>query len=157
LKRLFFLLSFLLANFIAKSQDISQGIPQLRNTNGQTALMVDNHPFIILGGELGNSSASNTAYMAPIWPKLKKMHLNTVVAPVYWELMEPQEGRFNFTLLDNLIVNARKNHIKLVLLWFGTWKNSMSCYVPDWMKTDEARFPRARALSGEAQEIITPF
>jgi beta-galactosidase GanA len=157
LKRLFFFLSLFLSNFIARSQISLQGIPRLSNAHGHTTLLVDSHPFLILGGELGNSSASNAKYMVPVWPKLKKMHLNTLVAPVYWELMEPQEGKFNFTLLDDLIENARKNHIKLVLLWFGTWKNSMSCYVPSWVKTDEARFPRARTAAGEAQEIISPF
>jgi len=157
LKKLLFFLVLLLSNFIATSQNTLPGTPRLYTNNGHTTLLVDNRPFIILGGELGNSSASDTKYMAPIWPKLKKMHLNTLVAPVYWELMEPQEGKFNFSLLDDLVVNARKNHIKLVLLWFGIWKNSMSCYVPAWVKTDEARFPRARTLTGEAQEIITPF
>jgi len=157
LKRLLFLLTLLLANLLAECQDFSREMPRLNTINGHTTLQVDNHPFLILGGELGNSSASDSRYMAPIWPKLKKMHLNTLVAPVYWELMEPQEGKFNFVLVDDLISNARKNHIKLVLLWFGTWKNSMSCYVPAWMKTNEARFPRARARTGEPQEIISPF
>ncbi|GGB23565.1 beta-galactosidase [Mucilaginibacter rubeus] len=109
------------------------------------------------GGELGNSSASSAAYMTPIWPKLQKMHLNTVIAPVYWELLEPQEGKFNFTLVDDLIKSARQYHMKLVLLWFGTWKNSMSCYAPGWVKTNENRFPRVANSVGGAEEIITPF
>jgi len=134
-----------------------QSTPHLVNNNGYPELLVDGKPFLILGGELGNSSASDMAYMRPIWPKLKKMHLNTLVSPVYWELLEPQEGKFNFVLIDELIKNARINRIKLVLLWFGTWKNSMSCYAPGWMKTDDARFPRARTAGGEPQEIITPF
>ena len=149
------ILSLLLIS--ARGQSNRQDMPHLANSNGYTELMVDGKPFLILGGELGNSSASDIAYMRPIWPKLKKMHLNTLVSPVYWELLEPREGKFNFTLVDELIKNARINHIKLVLLWFGTWKNSMSCYVPGWMKTDEARFPRARTARGEPQEIITPF
>lgn len=150
-------LFLVLASFIAAGQSPSENIPRLSTANGHTSLLVDNRPFLILGGELGNSSASNTKYMAPIWPKLKKMHLNTLVAPVYWELMEPQEGKFDFALVDDLIASARKNQIKLVLLWFGTWKNSMSCYVPGWMKTDATRFPRARTVAGEPQEIVTPF
>ena len=141
----------------ARGQGNRQNVPRLVNSDGYTELMVDGKPFLILGGELGNSSASDPAYMKSIWPKLVKMHLNTLVAPIYWELMEAQEGKFNFKLLDALIKNARINQIKLVLLWFGTWKNSMSCYVPGWMKTDEARFPRARSAASEPQEIITPF
>jgi len=131
--------------------------PRLIKARNTTQFLVDNKPYLILGGELGNSSASDTAYMKPIWPMLKKMNLNTVYAPVYWELMEPQEGKFNFSLIDDLILNARINRIKLVLLWFGSWKNSMSCYAPEWVKTDQTRFPRAEAKSGVKQEILSPF
>jgi beta-galactosidase GanA len=149
-------LQFLLLT-VGRAQTLRQDMPRIVNNNGYPELMVNNKPFLILGGELGNSSASDMAYMGAIWPKLKKMHLNTLVAPVYWELLEPAEGKFNFTLVDELVNNARKNHLKLVLLWFGAWKNSMSCYAPAWVKTDGPRFPRARTLAGEAQEIISPF
>lgn len=44
--------------------------------------MVDGKPCFVLGGELGNSNASSTAYSQTVWPGLKAMHLNTVIAPV---------------------------------------------------------------------------
>lgn len=132
-------------------------IPKLVKNGNITQLLVNNKPFLVFGGELGNSSASSDEYMRPIWPKLKQMNLNTVIAPVYWELIEPTEGRFDFSLLDSLIKNARLNKMRLVLLWFGSWKNSMSCYVPAWVKTDTKRFPRAVDKNGVPQEIITPF
>jgi hypothetical protein len=131
--------------------------PRLVTVNGYTQLLVDGRPFLIRAGELGNSSASSMAYMKPVWPKLTKMHLNALLTPVYWELLEPSEGKFDFSLVDALITEARQHHLKLVLLWFGTWKNSMSCYPPAWVKTDQGRFPRARSSSGQPQEIITPF
>ncbi|MDP9079189.1 MAG: DUF5597 domain-containing protein [Bacteroidota bacterium] len=149
------LLSLLLIT--GKAQSKQQNAPRLVNNGAYPELMVDGKPFLIMGGELGNSSASDMAYMIPVWPKLKRMHLNTLVSPVYWEALEPREGVFDFKLVDELIKNARINHLKLVLLWFGTWKNSMSCYVPGWMKTNEGRFPRARTFAGDEQEIITPF
>ena len=132
-------------------------IPHLAKNGAYTQLIVDDKPFLILGGELGNSSASSNEYMRPIWPKLKQMNLNTVIAPVYWELMEPVESKFDFSLVDSLITNARLFNMKLVLLWFGTWKNSMSCYTPAWVKTNTTRFPRAMDKNGSPQEIITPF
>jgi beta-galactosidase GanA len=77
--------------------------------------------------------------------------------PVYWELIEPQEGKFDFTLVDSLIFSARKNDMKIVVLWFATWKNSMSCYAPYWVKIKQERFPRSRTKNGTAIEILTPF
>lgn len=139
----------------ANAQTLS--IPKLVKKGDCTQLLINNKPYLIFGGELGNSSASSSNYMRPIWPKLKEMNLNTVIAPVYWELMEPTEGQFNFSLVDSLIKNARLNSMKLVLLWFGSWKNSMSCYVPAWVKMNTKRFPRALDKKGVPQEILTPF
>lgn len=96
-------------------------------------------------------------YMKPIWPKLKQMNLNTILAPVYWELIEPKEGQFDFKLLDELIVEARKQEIRIVLLWFGSWKNSMSSHLPAWIKQNQTKHPRAKDEKGQSQEILTPF
>jgi beta-galactosidase GanA len=112
--------------------------PHLRRQAGVTELVVDGRPFLIRGGELGNSSASNLEYLAPHWSRFRALRLNTILAPIYWDLLEPEEGRFDFTLVDGLVENARKHEIKLVLLWFGSWKNSMSCYAPAWVKKDQA-------------------
>jgi beta-galactosidase GanA len=119
--------------------------------------MVHNQPFLIRGGELGNSSASSLAYLNQIWPTLEQMNLNTLLVPVYWELLEPIDGTFDFSLVDSLIIQSRKRDMKLILLWFGSWKNSMSCYVPGWVKTDPQRFPRALNKNGQAVEILSPF
>lgn len=131
--------------------------PHLLKEGNHSQLIVNGKPFLVAGGELGNSSASSSEYMTPIWIKLKQMNLNTAIAPVYWELMEPSEGNFDFSLIDGLVINARKNNLKLVLLWFGTWKNSMSCYAPGWVKTNQIRFPRTENSEGKTAEIISPF
>lgn len=120
-------------------------------------LRVDGRPFIILGGELGNSSASSEADVQRIFPKLNKMGLNTVLVPAYWDLIEQQEGTFDFSLVDAAISNAEANNLKVVFLWFGAWKNSMSCYAPEWFKRDTRRFPRAHTAQGKPLEIASPF
>ena len=155
------LLFFLLLTAFLSAQSPRQigknDIPHLEKQGNTVQLIVNGKLFLMLAGETGNSSASDLNYMDKIWPKLVKMHLNTLVVPVYWELLEPEEGVFDFTLVDSIITAARIHNIKLVFLWFGTWKNSMSCYVPLWIKTDEKRFPRTRERSGKAEEILTPF
>src|SRR5678815_712847 len=131
--------------------------PYLRKQGTATQLIVDDKPFLVLGGELGNSSSSSLEYMAPIWPRLAALKLNTVLAPVYWELVEPAEGKYDFTLVDGLIRDARKHNLKLVPLWFGSWKNSMSSYTPSWVKRDQRRFPRSQDSKGNGMEILSPF
>lgn len=114
-------------------------------------------PTLILGGELGNSSASSAADIDRIFPKLRKMQLNTVLVPAYWDLLEPEEGKYDFALTDKVIATAEANDLKVVFLWFGAWKNSMSCYAPAWFKADYQRFPRAITANGKPLEIASAF
>ncbi len=149
---------FLLALSLIAPGSLGAGadVPSLRKQGTAMQLIVDGQPFLIRGGELGNSHGEPD-YLRASWPKLKALNLNAVVAPVYWDVIEPVEGRFDFATVDGLIADAHANDLRLVLLWFGTWKNSMSCYVPAWVKTATARFPRARTSTGQALEILTPF
>ena len=135
----------------------SRPVPHLRQQGSATQLVVDGRPFLIRGGELGNSSASNLAYLAPHWATFRELRLNTILAPVYWDLLEREEGTFDFALVDGLVTEARKHDLRLVLLWFGTWKNSMSCYAPSWVKKDQGRFPRSVDAGGRSVEILSPF
>ncbi len=132
-------------------------LPHLRKNGRVTQLMVDDKPFLILGGELGNSSASDPEEFDSLYRHLKQMHLNTVLVPVYWDCIEQIEGQYDFSLVKSSLESAREHGLRLVLLWFGTWKNSMSCYAPGWVKRDTARFERVRLRSGEAVEIISPL
>jgi beta-galactosidase GanA len=141
----------------AQAASAGPAIPQLRQQGGTRQLVVDGKPFLVLGGELHNSSASRLDYLQRLWPRLKAAGLNTVVAPVEWDQLEPQPGHYDFTVLDGMLKQARDNHMKLVLLWFGAWKNSMSTYVPAWVKRDGERYARARTRAGVAQDILTPF
>ncbi len=135
----------------------AKSLPQLQERGRATQLMVDGRPFLVLGGELHNSSASSLRYMEPLWPKLKALHLNTLLTPVSWELIEPGEGKFDFALVDGLIRGARQHQLRIVLLWFGSWKNTYSSYVPGWVKRDVERFPRVELHDGRGTERLSPF
>jgi len=130
-------------------------IPHLEKRGIATQLIVDGKPFLILGGELLNSSTSGLKYMDTIWPKLSKMNLNTVLGAVSWDMIEPAEGKFDFTLVDSLMQNAHKHNLKIVVLWFGSWKNGLSHYVPEWVKKDTRRFPRVLIANGKHLEILS--
>src|SRR5579859_2786497 len=105
---------------------MNNATPHLRRQGSATQLIVEGRPFLVLGGELHNSSTSSIAYMRPIWERLVALHLNTVLAAVAWEQIEPSEGSFDFRLVDGLIEGARQHGLRLILLWFGSWKNGIS-------------------------------
>jgi hypothetical protein len=128
--------------------------PHLEKRGSATQLIVDGKPFLILGAELHNSSSSSLDYMAPLWPKLAAIPLNTVLTPLSWELVEPEEGKFQFDLLDGLLRQAREHHLKIVFLWLAAWKNGMSSYAPVWIKRDTRRFPRT-VINGHEVEILS--
>ena len=118
-------------------------------------LLVHGRPYLILGGEIGNSSAGTMAQADSILPRLAQMHFNTVLMPVAWEQVEPKEGVFDFRIQDHWIDVARQEHLHLVFLWFGSWKNGYSNYAPDWVKKDTRRFPRAISDDGTDLEILS--
>lgn len=122
-----------------------------------TMLAIAQTEFPILGGELSNSAATSVEDIDEVMPRMKTLGLNTVLVPAYWELMEPVEGKFDFTLIDRTVLQARKLQLKVVFLWFGAWKNSMSCYAPSWFKQDVKRFPRAKTAQGKPLEIASCF
>lgn len=132
-------------------------LPHLRQEGDAVQLIVDDKPFLMIAGELHNSTASSEAYLETIWPKLTEMNLNTVLATVSWELFEPEEGIFDYSLVDALINGARENSLKMVIVWFGTWKNGESSYVPMWVKKDPERFFRVKRKDGGNIETVSPF
>lgn len=133
-------------------------IPKLQKENGLATLHVDGKPYLALSGEVHNSSASSTAYMREkVWPNLRGMHMNTVIAPVYWEQVEPCEGQFDFTVLKELIQDARAEGLRLILLWFGLWKNGASTYVPGWVKRNPDKYFLCVNEEGRRVNTVSPL
>ncbi|MBQ9493406.1 MAG: DUF5597 domain-containing protein [Oscillibacter sp.] len=125
---------------------------------GIPTLYVDGKPFFAYSGEIHNSGASSLAFMKEkVWPRLRDLNMNSVIVPVYWELLEPAEGQYDFTQVDGLITQAREENMRLMFLWFGLWKNAESMYVPAWMKRDTETYFRVRKANGEPINTISPF
>ena len=127
-----------------------------RHDNG-AHLTVNGQPMLILGGELSNSAATCFDDIDRVMPEMKRIGLNTVLVPAQWDLIEPREGEYDFSLIGRAIDKARENQLRVVFLWFGAWKNSMSCYAPLWFKEDVKRFPRAVTATGKPMEIASAF
>ena len=156
------ILALLVILFAACSQkknvelgDGDKSIPHLVKQGTATQLIVNGSPFLMLGGELHNSSMGGFEYMRPIWKRMADANLNTLISTASWELVEPQEGQFDFSLVDSMILGARKEGLKLVVIWFGSWKNSASSYVPSWVKLDQKRFPLIKDENGKTLNILS--
>lgn len=135
----------------------AQDLPVVRMENGASQMVVHGKPFLMLAGELGNSSAGTAAEADTILPRLAALHFNTVLMPVAWDEIEPTEGQFDFSIPDHWIEVARREHMHLVFLWFGSWKNAFSEYAPGWVLADSRRFPRAVSAEGVPLEILSPL
>jgi len=130
-------------------------IPTVAKRDGHFALMVDGAPYLMLGGQVNNSSAW-PAMLPKVWPAIEQLHANTVEIPIAWEQIEATEGRFDFSFLDHLLNEAREHKVHLVLLWFGSWKNNNPNYTPEWVKLDNQRFPRVINAKGEQRNSLSP-
>ena len=131
--------------------------PHLERRGEATQLIVHGKPFLALAGELAGSSATSARYMEPFWPEFRKAGLNTLLATVYWEQLEPEEGKFDFTRVDDLIREARKNDMHLVFLWFASWKNGMTSHIPLWMKENQQKYALAETKEGKSVSILSTF
>jgi len=135
---------------------LAADLPKLVEKDGRHALMVDGAPFLMLGVQ-ANNAANYPSQLPKVWPAVKAMHANTLEIPVAWEQVEPVEGRFDFSFVDVLLEQARDNDVKLVLLWFATWKNNGPQYAPEWVKLDNKRFPRVINAKGEVKNSLSPM
>jgi beta-galactosidase GanA len=149
------LLLFAMAGHAADATAGAPPVPELVERDGRFALMVDGAPYLILGAQTNNSS-NYPAMLSKVWPAVEKMRANTVVIPVAWEQVEPVEGEFDFSFVDTLLEEAREQGVRIVLLWFATWKNNSPSYAPEWVKLDNQRFPRVIAEDGRTLNSLSP-
>jgi beta-galactosidase GanA len=146
----------LLAALAAYPASAATDLPHIVAQNGRHALIVDGKPFLMLGAQVNNSS-NYAAALPKVWPTIDKLGANTVEVPVAWEQIEPTEGKFDFSFLDTLLKEARAHDKHLVILWFGTWKNTNANYTPAWVKLDPKRFPRMTNIKGQMHYALTPL
>lgn len=147
--------ALLLAQLNIFAQSNNNPLPNVINKNGRHQLLVDGKPFLILGGQAHNSSAW-PGMLPNVWAAIKQLHANTLEIPVYWEQIEAQQGKFDFSVVDTLLTQARARHVRLVLLWFATWKNGSNHYMPQWMKLEAGKYPNIQNRDGKQIDSPSP-
>ena len=130
-------------------------IPVIVAENGTHRVLVDGAPFLLLGAQVRNSSTAPDD-LAKVWPQAVALNANTIEVPVPWNLFEPEEGEFDYSVVDTILEGARTHSLRVMLLWFGTWKNGTCDYAPDWVKQDLRRFPRALDPAGAPVRVLSP-
>jgi len=155
--RLYILLlsSLLIPATLTAQTPSAQEMPRVAHQDGRYALMVDGKPYLMLGAQVSNSSGWPEKLQA-VWPMVDLMHINTLEVPVYWEQLEPSEGKFDDSVVDDVVQQARAHHVRLILLWFATWKNGKMHYAPEWVKSDTKRFPRVITPAGLPIDVLSP-
>jgi beta-galactosidase GanA len=144
------------AGAVLAAQVKERPLPRLVKEDGRYALMVDGAPFLMLGAQANNSSAW-PAMLPKVWPAIEYLHANTLEIPIYWEQFEPRSGQFDYSLIDTIITQAREHRVRLVLLWFGTWKNGSQHYMPEWMKLEPERYFHVIDKNGRPADSPSPF
>ena len=130
-------------------------MPRIEKKNDRYALMVDDEPFLILGAQANNSSAWPSV-LPKVWSAMEKLDANTLEIPIYWEQFEPSPGAYDYSVVDEIIEQARQHDLKVVLLWFATWKNGSNHYMPTWMKLQRQKYPNMIGKDGKAIDSPSP-
>src|SRR5260221_8770608 len=131
-------------------------IPRVIKKDGRFALLVDDAPYLMLGAQVHNSSTW-PATLPKVWPAMEVLNVNTVDAPIYWKQYDPKNGQYDYSTSDIILAQARQHHLRLVILWFGTWKNGSQHYMPEWMKLDSERYAHLVDKNGNLADSPSPF
>lgn len=130
-------------------------LPSIERAAHGWRFLLDGRPALLLGGQLHNSTPTDVDLPA-VLDRVRRLHADTVIGSASWSLVEPDEGRFDFATVDAQLKAARAAGFRLVLIWFGAFKNAASTYAPSWVRADPVRFPRAVVTGGRKEAFSHP-
>lgn len=139
--------------------NIASAQPKLVKEGKTTHFEIDGKPYVMFTGELHNSTSTSESYMEQIgvWEQMKQGNMNTVIASCSWNVIETEPGKYDFTSVDHIIRNARKNDMKVVLIWFASWKNGDSTYAPSYIKRNPKKYPLVQKTDGSYLNVLSTF
>lgn len=127
-------------------------------TNVNRIFKVNGQPFFPLGRHriyMAGYVARDEAEIEANMKASTECRGNTVSHAIFWDEIEPEEGKFDFSSVDTSIRLARKYNLKVMFLWFATWKNAVMDYAPEWMKADPQRFQRVVCPTGKSIWVLS--
>jgi hypothetical protein len=143
---------------------VSQNLmPHFEGAHERKVLYVDGQPFTVLAVEIpwwdliyGKYRETETAYDS-LYPAAAKLGLNALKVPIKWSMVEPQKGIYDFSYVNHAKSMAERNHLKLILNWFGHYASADGTiygnltgelYAPMYIVADEKTYPRAVDADG---------
>jgi hypothetical protein len=135
---------------------MTERIPQIVHVDGQPRLLVDGRPFLILGLQWDCDSCFSSEEMNSLFPHAAALGANTAALPLYWREVEPVPNHYDFSMLDERLRQAKANGLRVILLWFATWKNACAFYAPDYIRDDPSTYPRALDHTGRQMVSLCP-
>lgn len=117
---------------------------------------VNGKPFLSIGGQSHNSTAlADTDGIRFACHSVRQLGGNTVAIPVSWVRFEPKEDEYDYDSVKMMIDVVRQQELRLIVLWFGAWKNGTMEYAPSWIKRDTSRFPRVVCHDGTVTTVLS--
>jgi hypothetical protein len=113
---------------------------------------VDGEPFLILGLQWDCNSCYSEVEMTPLFDEAAKLGCNTAATPLYWESVEPEFGRYDFSTVEVSLEACRKSGLRLVPLWFASYKNAGCYYAPSYIREDHKSYQKVVCRDGVLQE-----
>jgi hypothetical protein len=119
-----------------------------------TQLIVDGKPFLVLGGELSNTVSSDTERMGVAAARRQGPHEHHPDRRLVG-LDRARGGEVRFPPGRSADRERPPGNVRIVWIWFGSWKNGLSSFAPAWVKAAQDRFPRAQIRGGKTIEVLS--
>lgn len=115
-------------------------VSKLVTENNKTYVSVDGKPFPFLGAQIRldallNCDKMNINEVENYFKKAQELGLNCVQIPISWNMVEPKENKYDYSIVNSILQFVNKYNLKMELLWFSTNMvgDSFSYLIPQYV------------------------